>query len=52
MGNIQRIMDANVAEESASLLRLQITQEFSVAMLSQVNAEGMIALDLLSTKEK
>lgn len=42
-----RIVDADVAEETANLLREQIRQNASVALLAQANQQPQIALSLL-----
>ncbi len=42
-----RIRDADVAEESANLMRQQILQQAGVAVLSQANQLPALALDLL-----
>ncbi len=42
-----RIKDADVAEESAQLVRKQILQQAGAAILSQANAQPQIALQLL-----
>lgn len=42
-----RIMDADVAEESADLIRRQILQKTAVAVLAQANVQPSLALTLL-----
>jgi flagellin len=42
-----RIMDADVAEESAALTRTQILQQAGAAVLSQANQQPALALQLL-----
>jgi flagellin len=42
-----RIRDVDVAEESAALVRNQVLQQASAAMLSQANQAPNIALSLL-----
>ena len=42
-----RIMDADIAEESATLVRTQILQQAGAAVLSQANQQPALALELL-----
>ena len=42
-----RIMDVDVAAETASLVRSQVLQQVSVALLAQANLQQRIVLDLL-----
>jgi flagellin len=42
-----RIMDADIAQESSTLTRLQILQQAASAVLSQANLSPQIALSLL-----
>ena len=42
-----RIMDADIAEESAVLVRTQILQQAGAAVLSQANLQPSLALRLL-----
>ncbi len=42
-------MDADVAEETASLVRLQILQQAGAAVLAQANQQPALALQLLKT---
>ena len=46
-----RITDADVAEESASLLRSQIVQQAGAAILSQANMQPELALLLLGKQK-
>ena len=47
LGAAGRIMDADIAEESASLVRLNILQQAASAILAQANQQPNIALQLL-----
>ena len=42
-----QIMDADMAEESANMVKYQVLQQTSAAMLSQANQIPSIALQLL-----
>lgn len=44
-----QIRDADIAVESANLVRLQILQEASIAILAQANQQSQLALQLLSS---
>ena len=44
-----RIMDADIAEESATLVRSEILQQVGQSVLAQANQQPQVALQLLST---
>ena len=44
-----RIRDADIAQESANLVRLGILQQASAAVLSQANQQPALAIQLLRT---
>ncbi len=44
-----RILDADIAQESANLVRLQILQQATTAVLAQANQHPGIALSLLNS---
>ena len=44
-----RVVDADVAGESANLLRAQVLQQAGIAMLAQANAQSASVLALLKT---